>query len=282
MSGALINHATDVFATWKNDICNLNHRQTKFVSVNIPARLIVFAWEYAKLQASELKQRIGNSINYFSCVENIFVNKLAELGYVLYIGFSKEDILHGQSPVKLNYKGKDERFCIAGSCYKQNDLPLTISGAKRFCYPTIRRRSVSPQTIIYIDANPISIENKNFSRINIVNNTIKITIIGIANAEDMNLFQDQKRFLGYSNAHTAFTGLKNLTPVSKGSADLDAAMFIPSFVSSIANATNDSINKTVQNINKEITRATDVRPVGIIDYEKLFESVLKAERVIVK
>ena len=106
MSGALINHATDVFATWKNDICNLNHRQTKFVSVNIPARLIVFAWEYAKLQASELKQRIGNSINYFSCVENIFVNKLAELGYVLYIGFSKEDILHGQSPVKLNYKGK--------------------------------------------------------------------------------------------------------------------------------------------------------------------------------
>ena len=279
MNSAITNHATDIFTIWKNDICKLNHRQFNFVSINIPSRLIVFAWEYAKLQTAELKQRIGNSINYFACVESVFVNKLAEIGYVLYMGFSKEDILHGRSPVRLDYKGKDERFCIAGSIYKQNDLPLTISGSKRFCYPTIKRRSTAPQTIIYVDANPIVAENKNFSRINIVDNKIKITIIGIANVEDMNVFQDQKRFLGYSNAHTAFIGLKKLTPVSKSIADIDNTMFIPSFVSSIASATSNSINHIVQEINKEIVRATDVRPVGIIDYEKLFENVLKTEEV---
>lgn len=274
MEAMQLSHTANVFANWKGDICKLQKNTSQFISVNISSRLIVFAWEYAKHQASELKNRIGNSGNYFVCVENIFVNKLAELAYVLNMGFSKEDVLHGHSPVRLNYKGKDERFCIAGNDYIQNDKPLTIAGSKKFCYPTIRRRNQNPQLIIYIDAKPILGQAKDFARINIINNKIKVTMIGVAKAEDMNIYQDQKCFLGYSNVHTAFTGLRRLSPIAIQPVKDGDNSFIPTFVSSIATATNEEINKMVQSIHNEIVRATDIRPVGIIDYDALFNGFL--------
>lgn len=275
MNNAQYSHTAGVFLHWRNDIYNLREHTPNFISITIPSRLVVFAWEYAKNQSFELKKRIGNSMNYFSCIESIFVNKLAELAYVMNAGFSKEDILHGESPIHLNYRGKDERFCISGDQYFQGEVEVVIAGSKKYCYPTVKRYSSKPQSVIYIDAIPITNQSKDFSRINIVNNTIKVTLIGIAAPDDMNRYQDQRRFLGYSNVHTAFVGLQCLRPVIKQEHQKNESASIPSFVSAIANATNNDIIKSVQSIRDEIVRSTETKPVGIIDYDALFHGFLE-------
>lgn len=259
-----------VAGAWTDSIKTSNRHIQK--QVIIPSKLIVFAFQYAKLQTAELRRHHGSAIHSDEALESIFVNKLAELGYALYLGYSTDSILNGKSTVSLQYKAKDERVFIQENYKSASGNPLSINGTKKFCYPIININSRKDHLIVYLDA--VFAENKKVSSLKICNGEIKATILGIADIASMNANQNKSVFMGYSNIYTAFTGFKKLRPAMiSGAKPLAVIQTIPSFVSSLIKYNKEKMSIELDEAVEFSERALGATATKEIDYEGLFKNI---------
>lgn len=259
-----------IFNRWTQDIVSgLNHT-AKPINIWLSSRAIVFAWDYAKLQALEIKNRVGNTFDYFAVIESVFINKIAEIAYARMVGYSEDAIFIGKSPVSLNYKGKDERVYIENASYYNGKYPILISGSKKYAYPIIKRRNSMSQAIIYVDASCKRTIDGAVSHIRIDDGKLKVTILGYVIPEDMNIYQDQKLLMGYSNAFTAFTGFRQLRILNEPSEKNQQQAFIPSYIRNIINDSANDIQEKILQIKKELMQESKEPTNTVIDYQKLF------------
>lgn len=263
------NRTAQVFERWVNDIKQKNINGVKPISLIIPAKLIVFAWSYASYQTHELKNRFG-SINFVECLEDVFLNKIAQITLALHYGYSDDDILNGKSFVHLDPSAKDERVLIDMHMYNGNK-PISVSGTKRFVYPSVERYPSYGQLFVYIDASRLVSAQRAITRINIQNATLKATIIGYASKSDIRTNQEQALLLKYSNKYSAFKGFNILKPIS----DLtyqNKQYAVPKYVEEIK--CHDSMERKMNEILAYIKNNTEIKPIVQIDYEKLFFDIL--------
>ena len=269
MSSIFENRTAQVFERWVNDIKLKNVNNIKPISLIIPAKLIVFAWAYASYQTHELKNRFG-SINFVECLEDVFLNKIAQITLALHYGYSDDDILDGKSFVHLDPSAKDERVLIDMHMYHGNK-PISISGTKRFVYPTVDKYPNYGQLFVYIDASRLVSSQRAITRINIQNATLKSTIIGYATKSDIRTNQEQALLLKYSNKYSAFKGFDILKPIS----DLthpNKQYAVPKYVEEIK--CYENMERKMNEILTYIKNNTEIKPIVQIDYEKLFSGII--------
>lgn len=264
------NHTKNVFDSWVIDIKQTNKNGVSPISIYVSAKLIVFAWAYATYQTYDLKNRIGN-INFTNCIESIFVNKISQIAFALYSGYSDDDIMLGKSFVDPNPESKDERYFINMYLYSGNK-PLLISGTKKYNYPTVKKIPTEGQLIIYVDANRYTYNKSYISRLNIQNNGIKVTLLGYANKTDIRLNQDQKKLLEYSTTRSAYTGLSIVKDIS--SIDFVKKQFNPPDFSKELICCSD-IDKKLNDIINYIKSVNDNKPIIKINYSELFDPIIK-------
>lgn len=264
--------AQQVAGSWTQSIKQSNRKIQK--QITIPSRLIVFAFQYAKLQTAELRRHIGSGIRSDEAMESIFANKLAEIGYALHLGYSQDSVLNGQSPVSLQYKAKDERVFIQGSYRSANGASLLINGTKKYCYPIININNRKDQAIIYLDA--VFSSDHQISALHLQDGSIKATILGVADSRRMNSNQDKTVFMGYSNIYTAFTGFRDLTALpSHGARPCVQPQSIPVFVSAIIKYNKEEIRQQIEKVQGFSERLIVVNASKEIDYENLFKNIFK-------
>ena len=258
-----------VYESWVKDIKKKNLNKTEPINIMIPAKLIIFAWSYATYQTHELKSRYGN-INFITCLEQVFINKLSEIALALHFGYHDEDILTGNSFVRLDPSSSDERYTSTVQFYNGNK-PISVSGTKKFLYPTIDKYPSFGQCFIYIDAVRYRCGNEIVSRLNIQNNSIKATIIGFASKTDLRANQEQNLLLEYSKTHSAFTGfeiLRNIDALTHN----NKRYSIPKYVDELKCCDlDDKLNTIVSHIKNN----TDSKPISYIDYSLLFDPIIK-------
>ncbi len=269
MSNLFENRAARVFERWVDDIKLKNINGVKPISMIIPAKLIVFAWSYASYQTHELKSRFG-AINFVESLEKIFLNKLAQITLALYYGYSDDDILDGKSFVHLDPSTKDERVIVDMYMFHGNK-PISVSGTKRFVYPTVDRHPMHGQLFVYIDASRFVSSQRAISRINIHNATIKATIIGYASKSDIKIYQEQALLLKYSNKYSAFKGFENLKSINDLSYQ-ERLFVVPQYVQELK--CHENIEQKINEILNYIKNNTEIKSIVQIDYEKLFSGVL--------
>lgn len=258
-----------VHESWIKDIKKKNLNKTEPINIMIPAKLIVFAWSYSTYQTHELKSRYGN-INFVTCLEQVFMNKLAEIALALYFGYHDGDILDGNSFVRLDPSSSDERYVSTLQLYSGNK-PISVSGAKKFLYPTIDKYPAFGQCFVYIDAARYRCGNEVLSRINIQNNSIKATIIGFASKTDLKANQEQNLLLEYSNKHSAFTGfelLKNVNLLIHN----HKRYSVPKYVEELQCC---DLDEKLNTIITYIKNNTDSKPISYIDYASLFDPIIR-------
>jgi hypothetical protein len=269
MSDIFANHVKNVFDNWVIDIKEKNVNGFKPVSLYVSAKLIVFAWAYATYQTHDLKNRLGN-INFVNCLESIFVNKIAQIAFALYHGYSDDDILDGNSFVNLFPEARDERDCVEMNLHNGHK-PVVISGTKRFNYPTVKKNQIEGQLIVYVDANRYIYNKSYISRLNIQNNSLKVTILGYVTKTDIRLNQDQKKLLDYSTIKSAYTGLslaKDFTTLSFYRDSCD----VPEYVKELKCCT--TIDKKLLDIVNYLKSVNDNKPIVKIDYSALFDPII--------
>ena len=269
MSDIFANHVKDVFDNWVFDIKEKNVNGFKPVSLYVSAKLIIFAWLYATYQTHDLKNRLGN-INFVTCLESIFLNKIAQIAFALYNGYSDDEILSGHSCIDPHPEGKDERD-FADMYIHSGHKSIIISGTKRFNYPTVKKNPTEGQLIVYIDANRYIYNKSYISRINIQNNSLKVTILGYVTKTDIRFNQDQKKLLDYSTVKTAYTGLslaKDFTKLEFYRSEFTQ----PEYAKELACCTN--IDKKLQDIISYLKSVNDNKPIVKVDYAALFDPIL--------
>lgn len=269
MANIFENRTAHVFERWVEDIKQKNVNGTKPISLIVPAKLIVFAWAYASYQTHELKNRFG-SINFVECLEDVFLNKIAQITLALYFGFNDDEILDGKTFVHLDPSSKDERIAIDMYLFNGNK-PIKVSGTKRFLYPTVDKYPDYGQLFVYIDATRLVSAQRAISRINIQNATLKATIIGYVNKSDVRAHQEQALLLKYSNRYSAFKGFDVLKPIS----DLTykpKQFQVPKFVEELK--CHDNMERKMSEILTYIKNNTEIKPIVQINYEKLFAGII--------
>lgn len=270
MSNIFETNTSNIMNSWMRDIRLKNINNVQPISFFVSAKLIIFAWTYATYQTNELKNRLGSSVKFFDAVESIFCNKLAQIAMALYLGFTDDDIFDGKTFITLDPSSKDERFACADQLY-YNDRLLTVSGTKKYLYPTIKKYTNDSQLFVYIDAVRYVSDSTPLPRLNIKDNFIKVTLIGCANKFDLRDNQDQSKFLGYSKSHTSFTGLNILKPV-EGITFGTRQYIVPQYVKEIK-CSND-LKIKLDNIIETIKSYSEVKPIQKIDYHKLFRGMI--------
>jgi hypothetical protein len=261
---------TKIVESWINDIKQKNINGVVPQSIFVPSKLIVFAWTYATYQTYELKNRLGSSIKFIECLESIFVNKLAQIALAIYYGYNDDDILKGKTFVSLDYSSKDERFFVDMQAYAHNKL-INVSGTKKFAYPIANKHPNDGQLIIYIDGVRLVAQNRSIARLNIKDGMIKATILGYATKTDLKLNQDQSKFMGYSNMHTAFTGFDILKSVDDVTVTKKQYQ-VPEYVTELV--CYDNIEQKLENIMNSIKASTETKPIVKIDYKSLFDGFI--------
>lgn len=269
MPDIFANHIKNVFDNWTTDIREQNVNGVKPISLYIPAKLIVFAWSYATYQTYDLKNRLGN-LNFVTSLESIFINKIAQIAYALYCGYSDDDILTGKSFVDPNPESKDERFFVDTLLYNGNK-PVVISGTKKFNYPFVKKNPNEGQLFIYVDAARYTYNKSYISRLNIQNNSLKVTLLGFANKTDIRLNQDQKKLLDYSNIYSAFTGFSILKSVDNVTY-VKKQYVVPKFVNELICC--GEIDKKLTDIVNYIKSVNDNKPIVKVNYSALFDPIL--------
>ena len=268
------NHPEQVFDSWVSDIKKKNEYGVLPINVVVSARLIVFAWAYASYQTYELKNRFGN-INFVSCLEQVFLNKIAQIALALHCGYKENDILSGNSFVHLDPSSHDERYNSNIKLLSGNK-PIVISGTKKFLYPTVDRFPSYGQLFVYIDAARYRSGKEIISRITIKNNELKATILGYGMKTDIRTHQSQNKLLEYSNKHSAFTGFENLRNIN----DLTYPrqhFTVPKYVEEIKNS--EQIESKLLDIVTYIKNNTDSKPIVQIDYPLLFDPIIKSIKI---
>ena len=212
---------------------------------------------------------MGN-INFVNCLESIFVNKVAQIAFALYNGYSDDDILDGQSFVDLSPEAKDERDFIEMNLH-MGHKHILISGTKRFNYPTVKKNPTEGQLIVYVDANRYTYNKSYISRLNIQNNSLKVTILGYVTKTDIKLNQDQNKLLDYSTVKSAYIGLslaKDFTSLSFYRDWCD----VPEYVKELKCYSN--IDQKLQDIINYLKSVNDNKPIVKIDYSALFDPII--------
>lgn len=256
--------------SWMHDIRLKNVNNVQPISFFVSAKLIIFAWTYATYQTSELKNRLGSSVKFFDTVEAIFCNKLAQIALAIYMGFTDDDIFDGKTFVTLDPSSKDERFSCSDQLY-YNERLLTVSGTKKYLYPTIKKYTNDAQLFVYIDAVRYISDSTPLPRLNIKDNFIKVTLLGCANKFDLRDYQDQSKFLGYSKSHTSFVGLTILKPVENITYS-NRHYIVPQYVKEIK-CSND-LEAKLNSIVDTIKSYSEVKPIQKLDYHKLFNGMI--------
>ena len=262
-------HPEAIFTSWMKQIKKKNEYQSTPISIQVSAKLIVFAWTYATYQAHELKDRLGN-INIVDTTEQVFINKLAQIAIALNQGFTDDDILQGKTFVHLDPSSNDERYVINMSGYVKSK-ELSISGTKKFLYPVVPKNINNGHVFVYVDAVRMKSMHKTITRLNIVNGTIKVTLLGYATKTDIKQNLDQEMMLEYSNRYSAFAGLNLVRPIQD--VVYAARQYnVPKYVEELQ--CYDDINSKIDNIVNYIKNATDVSPIIQIDYKALFDPII--------
>ena len=270
MSTIYDSHPEKIFTSWMQSIKKKNEYQTTPISIQVSAKLIIFAWSYATYQAHELKNRLGN-INIVETTEQIFVNKLAQIGMALYCGFTDDDIFQGKSFVHLDPSSNDERYAINMTAY-MNGKPITISGTKKFLYPIVNKHTASGQIFIYVDAVRMKSLQRTITKLNIINGNVKVTILGYATKTDIKQNQSQDMLLEYSNRHSTFVGLNLIRPIEKF-AYASKPFPIPKYVEELQ--CYPDVEQKIKNNTTYINNAVETKPMTQIDYSALFDPIIK-------
>jgi hypothetical protein len=263
------NKSESISDSWIKDIKKTNVHQNPPISIMLPAKLIIFAWAYATYQTHELKNRFGN-INFVECLEQIFLNKMAELTIALHMGYHDGDILSGQSFVRLDPSSFDERYNILLPALMKGKS-VSVTGVKKFTYPTIERNPGTSHVFVYIDATRFRSGTQTISRINIQNGC-KATIIGYGSRTDLKTHQNQSMLASYSNKYSAFVGFDVLKPINE--IDFSKRMFaVPKYVSEIACC--DNMDTKINEIVTYLKNISDVKPIVQLDYAAIFDPIIK-------
>ena len=269
MANIFENRTAHVFERWVEDIKKKNVNETIPVSLIVPAKLIVFAWTYASYQTHELKNRFG-SINFVECLEDVFLNKIAQITLALYFGYNDDDILDGKTFVHLDPSAKDERIFIDMYLFQENK-PIRVSGTKRFIYPTVEKNPTYGQLFVYIDASRLVSTQRALSRINIQNATLKSTIVGYATKGEIKTNQEQALLLKYSNKYSAFKGFETLKSINNLSYQ-EKRYGVPKYVEELK--CHDNMECKMSEILTYIKNNTEMKPIVQIDYAKLFDGII--------
>jgi hypothetical protein len=112
---------------------------------------------------------------------------------------------------------------------------------------------------------------KTITRLNIVNGSIKVTLLGYATKTDIRQNMNQEMMLEYSNRYSAFSGLNLVRPIDD--VVYAARQYnVPKYVEELQ--CYDNINQKIDSIINYIKNATDVSPIVQIDYKALFDPIL--------
>lgn len=255
---------------WTKDIkiaCGEN--DVMLFSSTIPCKSVLFAWNYAIQQAQDIKRRQSISYNFWATVESIFLNKLAEITFAFYLGYTEPQILSGKSPISLNGTSKNEINFVDAEIHSILEHKILLSGTKKFNYPTTLKRNTHDQVIVYIDAKPVNTRRSESSCINISPDGIKTTIIGLAEKETLNLHQDSTIYKQYSQTYTSFVGLNKLVSVPKVTWKSQNKEIIKVNLNE-----NTNYSEEMQKIQSILLSQFETPTVVTIDYNKLFENMI--------
>jgi hypothetical protein len=258
-----------IFESWIADVKKANIYSTKPISLIIPAKLIVFAWDYATYQTHELKTRF-NSINFNTTIESIFLNKLAQITLAMHFGFLDDAIIAGKTFVGVDPSSKDERYFVDMLMY-DNGKPVKITGTKKFIYPTVDKYPTSGQLFVYIDATRILSGDNIISRIAIQNNAIKATILGYVTKSDIKSHQNQSFLLDYSNKYSSFVGL-NVTKPIDSLTFVHKQSIVPDYMKDLI--CYDNIEEKLSDIITQLKSNVDNTTIQTINYKDLFDPII--------